>query len=187
MKKQAEEAKAETERVKQQLERAQKDVGNDRRAGRRDRKAVESPGSARGRIMNADRFRAMTRWLSVALAASLLQSAAGTAAESVDFAHDVLPLLNEHCAKCHTNGRYEGDISFDTREALLEAGVAEPGKSAESAIIERVTSEDPEYAHAAGSAGAVGRGNRRAPPLDRRRVAVAGGILVSPDKHTSRR
>jgi hypothetical protein len=37
------------------------------------------------------------------------------AADSVDFAHEVLPLLTKHCAKCHTNGRYEGDVSFDTR------------------------------------------------------------------------
>lgn len=66
------------------------------------------------------------------------------AAAPADFAHDVLPILQKHCAKCHTNGRYEGDISFDTREAILEAGAAEPGASAESSIIARVTEEDPE-------------------------------------------
>ena len=25
----------------------------------------------------------------------------------VDFAHDVLPILKENCAKCHTNGKYK--------------------------------------------------------------------------------
>ena len=41
-------------------------------------------------------------------------------AAPVDFAHEIAPLLSKHCGKCHANGRYEGDVSFDTREALLE-------------------------------------------------------------------
>ena len=56
----------------------------------------------------------------------------------------MLPILQQRCAKCHTNGRYEGDISFDTRAAMLESGAAEAGASAESTIIARVTDEDPE-------------------------------------------
>jgi hypothetical protein len=66
------------------------------------------------------------------------------ATEPVDFAHEVLPILQQHCAKCHTNGRYEGAISFDTREALVESGVAEAGASVDSSIIVRVIDEDPE-------------------------------------------
>jgi hypothetical protein len=70
--------------------------------------------------------------------------AAPAAAAEVDFAHDVLPLLKQHCAKCHTNGTYKASLSLDTREALLEAGVVEPGDHAASHLIDRVTSEDPE-------------------------------------------
>jgi len=66
------------------------------------------------------------------------------AAAQVDFAHDVLPILQKHCAKCHTDGRYEGAISFDTREALLDSGIAEPGASADSSLLDRVTTDDPE-------------------------------------------
>jgi mono/diheme cytochrome c family protein len=73
------------------------------------------------------------------------QAAGPISAAPVDFAHEIAPLLIKHCAKCHTNGRYEGDVSFDTREAVLDAGAAEPGASAESAIIDRVLSDDPEY------------------------------------------
>jgi hypothetical protein len=73
---------------------------------------------------------------------TLVSTGLSRGAEPVDFAHEVLPLLSRHCAKCHTAGRYEGDVSFDTREALLEVGVAEPGDSASSAIIDRVTSAD---------------------------------------------
>jgi hypothetical protein len=66
-------------------------------------------------------------------------------AAPVDFAHEIVPLLAKHCGQCHTNGRYEGDVSFDTREALLDTGAAEPGASAGSAMIDRVLSDDPDY------------------------------------------
>jgi Protein of unknown function (DUF1549)/Protein of unknown function (DUF1553)/Planctomycete cytochrome C len=66
------------------------------------------------------------------------------AATPVDFAHDVLPILTRHCAKCHTNGRYEGSVSLDTREAILDAAVAVPGNSGESTLVDRVTSDDPD-------------------------------------------
>src|SRR5215207_796370 len=59
-----------------------------------------------------------------------------------DFAHDVVPVLKARCAKCHTNGTYKGGISFDTRETLLKAKAAVPGKAAESEIIKRVTTTD---------------------------------------------
>ena len=62
------------------------------------------------------------------------------AAEPVDFAHDVLPILKTHCAKCHTNGTYKGGMSLDSREALLDSGTVEPRNSAGSSLIERVTS-----------------------------------------------
>jgi hypothetical protein len=61
-----------------------------------------------------------------------------------DFAHDVVPILKARCAKCHTNGTYKGGLSFDTRESLLKAKVAVPGKSGESELIKRVMSKDKE-------------------------------------------
>jgi hypothetical protein len=84
-------------------------------------------------------MRTLSLWLVFALAGAKTQ-----AAEPIDFAHDVLPILREHCAECHTNGRYEGELSFDTREALIESEVAVPGKSSESALLERLTSDDPD-------------------------------------------
>lgn len=59
----------------------------------------------------------------------------------IDFAHDVVPILKAHCAKCHTNGTYKGSISFDTRADLIKKAVV-PGKSAKSELIKRVTSKD---------------------------------------------
>ena len=62
----------------------------------------------------------------------------------IDFAHDVVPLLKARCAECHTNGKYKGSFSLDTREEILKAKAVVPGKSGASELIRRVTSQDPE-------------------------------------------
>ena len=59
-----------------------------------------------------------------------------------DFAHDIVPILKARCAKCHTNGTYKGGLSFDTREDVLKAKAAVPGKAAESELIKRILSQD---------------------------------------------
>lgn len=84
------------------------------------------------------------KYLIYALGPFLAAPLGAFASETVDFAHEVLPILRQHCASCHTNGRYEGEISFDSRESLLESGVAMPGNSQESSLIERIKSDDPE-------------------------------------------
>jgi hypothetical protein len=89
------------------------------------------------------------RWTAIGVALAALMSSAATGpracAAPVDFAHDVLPLLAQHCAKCHANGRYEADLSLDTREAVLDSGIVEPGSSADSELMNRITSDDPDY------------------------------------------
>jgi len=60
----------------------------------------------------------------------------------VDFAHEILPILKENCVKCHTNGKYKGGLSLDTREALLESETVELGDAEESLFIEVLTAED---------------------------------------------
>jgi hypothetical protein len=62
--------------------------------------------------------------------------------KKVDFAHDILPLLKARCAACHTNGKYKGSFSLDTRADILKKKAVVPGKSADSEIIRRVTSTD---------------------------------------------
>src|SRR5947199_5025567 len=64
-------------------------------------------------------------------------------AADVDFAHDVLPLLKARCAECHTNGKYKGGVSFDTRAALLKTRAVVPGKGDRSVLVRRVTHKDP--------------------------------------------
>ena len=85
-----------------------------------------------------------SRFLSVVVSLVGLPALAADPPKAVDFAHDVVPILKAHCAKCHTNGTYKSGLSLDTRAELLKAKVAVPGKSAESEIIKRVTHTDTE-------------------------------------------
>jgi len=63
----------------------------------------------------------------------------------IDFAHNVAPIIKLRCAECHTNGKYKGSFSMDTREDLLKSMAVRPGKSGMSDLIERVTSDRPDH------------------------------------------
>jgi hypothetical protein len=73
----------------------------------------------------------------------------GTAAAAppgVDFSRDVLPVLSERCFVCHGPDakNRKADLRLDRKESALRADdpVIVPGKSGESALIERITSAD---------------------------------------------
>jgi hypothetical protein len=67
---------------------------------------------------------------------------------SVDFAHDIAPVLQRRCAKCHAGTQKKGGLSINTRQTLLAGGdtgpAAVPRKADESPLIERLSSADPE-------------------------------------------
>ena len=70
-------------------------------------------------------------------------------ARAIDFAHEVVPVLRKHCGECHTGDAKQGGFSMNTRESTLAGGDSGTpgfvaGKSAESEIISRVTSTDPD-------------------------------------------
>src|SRR5947209_18064690 len=65
-------------------------------------------------------------------------------AKKIDFAHDIVPLIKKHCGECHTNGKRKGSLSLDTRESILKAKIAVPGKSSDSELLKRITSDDPD-------------------------------------------
>ena len=75
-------------------------------------------------------------------------ASADVTAQESDFAHDIVPILNAHCAKCHAGESQKGGFSFNTRQTLLAGGengsVVVVGKSAESPIFERIESSDPD-------------------------------------------
>lgn len=76
----------------------------------------------------------------------LALSGSGAVAADIDFSHQIVPILKEHCAKCHTGAKKKGGLSMDTREALLAGGengkVVEPGKSASSKLLRLIASTD---------------------------------------------
>jgi hypothetical protein len=41
-------------------------------------------------------------------------------AHAVDFSHEIVPILREHCAECHAGDKKKGGFSFNNRKALLE-------------------------------------------------------------------
>lgn len=90
-----------------------------------------------------------TRYLLLAiLSGSVWILSAHLPAQEPDFAHDIVPILTAHCAKCHSGESQKGEFSFNTRESLLEGGenglAIVVGRSAESAFIERIESTDPD-------------------------------------------
>lgn len=62
----------------------------------------------------------------------------------VDFAHEVVPLLQKHCVECHGGEKSKGGLSMNTRALVLEADVLEPGNPGKSLLIEVLTAEDPD-------------------------------------------
>jgi hypothetical protein len=84
--------------------------------------------------------------LAVAIFVSVLSTIASgaEARPTIDFAHDVVPILKEHCFECHGGHRHEGDFSINTREAIVDSSSAVPGDSANSYLIEMVTTADAE-------------------------------------------
>ena len=81
--------------------------------------------------------------------------------EKVDFAHEVVPILKNKCAGCHTNGTYKGGFSLDTREAILKAKGLVPGKATESELYKRIASKDPDVLMP-----------QKALPLDEKQIAT---------------
>jgi len=65
--------------------------------------------------------------------------------DPIDFAHDIMPIIKARCAECHTNGTYKASFSLDTREAMLKSAAVVAGKSDESDLVERITSDDPDF------------------------------------------
>ena len=87
--------------------------------------------------------------LASALALASLTSATFAAAPAkVDFSHQIVPILREHCGECHTGDKKKGSFSMNDRASLLAGGESGkavlPGNSAKSPLIAAITSKDPD-------------------------------------------
>jgi hypothetical protein len=69
------------------------------------------------------------------------------AAQKPDFARDVHPILEAHCAGCHTGPKAQASLALNTRAEILKGGIngpaVVPGTPSTSLLIQRVTGRKP--------------------------------------------
>src|SRR3954468_14587553 len=107
------------------------------------RSLLDPPGFSMTRVPKPSRIVRLAAALIVLGIAATTAVAAEPKPGPVDFAHDIVPLIKTHCAKCHTDGTYKGSFSLDTREAAIKSEAIAPGKSGESELVARIQSDDP--------------------------------------------
>ena len=78
---------------------------------------------------------------------ALLISACSLSAEdAVDFNRDIRPILSDKCFQCHgpDEETLKADLRLDLRDSATGTKAIVPGKSGESLLVERITSDDPD-------------------------------------------
>ena len=77
------------------------------------------------------------------LFALVIFTARSLPAQQVDFSKEILPVLKANCFKCHGEKKAKAKLKLHTSADVLKGGksgkVIEPGKSAESLIIKRLS------------------------------------------------
>jgi hypothetical protein len=66
-------------------------------------------------------------------------------ADQPDFARDIQPILSDHCFQCHgpDESSREAELRLDTKDDLLTV-IGEPADRADSELLRRIFSDDPE-------------------------------------------
>jgi len=97
--------------------------------------------------------RAIATWLVVVLVYGALVNDVmidGAQAQSpavdapIDFAHEIVPILQKYCVECHGGREAKGSFSLNTRELLVDSGHVDVGKPAASYIMELIETENPD-------------------------------------------
>ena len=63
-------------------------------------------------------------------------------AQTIDFSHEVVPILRKHCIECHGGREAKGSFSLNTRELLVESGHVDFKDVANSRFVELIRSTD---------------------------------------------
>jgi mono/diheme cytochrome c family protein len=71
---------------------------------------------------------------------------AAAAEDEIDFARQIRPLLSDKCFACHGPDEHarESGLRLDVRASALESDAFVPGNAAESELVRRITSKDPD-------------------------------------------
>ncbi|HUG20543.1 MAG TPA: DUF1553 domain-containing protein [Planctomycetaceae bacterium] len=77
---------------------------------------------------------------------TLLLPLSGLAQDKLEYNRDIRPIFADTCFKCHgpDSAARQADLRVDLRETAIDMGVIVPGKPEESAMIERIFSDDPD-------------------------------------------
>lgn len=86
----------------------------------------------------------ISRYLLPTLIVLQVNVASALLAKPVDFAHDVVPILKQHCVACHGGREAKGSFSLNTRKLWLESGFVDLKDVDASYLLELVTSTDSE-------------------------------------------
>ena len=89
----------------------------------------------------------MARTLAILLLLPFISSTLARGAEEFDFDRQIRPIFQAHCAKCHGADKQQGGLRFDQSKSALgraDSGekAIEPGNSAKSEMIRRISSTD---------------------------------------------
>jgi hypothetical protein len=93
----------------------------------------------------------MCRYLSLLIAAIVVLAATPRSLPAEDspkleYNRDIRPILAENCFACHgpDSAARQADLRLDKREVAIDMGAIAPGKPAESVLVERTASDDPD-------------------------------------------
>lgn len=94
-------------------------------------------------------YNAIDNFIADRIHAASAQTPSTDESAEVDFFRDIKPILEAKCYDCHQGSKAKGGLRLDSLAAALAGGEADgpaivPHKSAESALIHRIVSEDPE-------------------------------------------
>ena len=76
------------------------------------------------------------------LAMLLAVTSANPSLAETEFAHEVVPILKEHCVECHGGREAKGGFSVNTRALFLENEAAIPGEPGDSLFLHLVQEAD---------------------------------------------